>query len=128
MLLKELIEALQKLPRELHDQEVLHEIRHMHLERVTALRTFRPSDGSIRLVLVTDTPIYGLGTSSFLEPVRTVAHYPDGMGEESRRLHREYNRLVAAQARGEKNSLEIAHLTDECAVKGIVLVPGGENL
>lgn len=35
--------------------------------------------------------------------VGAATHYPDGMGEESRRLHR------------------------ECAAKGIVLVPGGEN-
>lgn len=55
-------------------------------------------------------------------------HYPPGMGEESRRLHREYNVLVAAQARGEKNGSAVVKLTDECAAKGIVLVPGGENL
>jgi hypothetical protein len=58
----------------------------------------------------------------------TWQHYPDGMGEESRRLHREYNALVAAQMRGEKNGAEVRKLTDECAAKGIVLVPGGENL
>lgn len=57
-----------------------------------------------------------------------MRNYPDGMGEESRRLHREYNALVAAQLRGEKNSAEVRRLTDECVAKGIVLVPGGENL
>ena len=55
-------------------------------------------------------------------------HYPEGMGEESRRLHREYNALVAAQLRGEKNGPAVVRLTDECAAKGITLVPGGENL
>jgi hypothetical protein len=55
-------------------------------------------------------------------------HYPFGMGEESRRLHREYDRLVSAQRDGIKNGPEIVRLTDECAAKGIVLVPGGENL
>jgi hypothetical protein len=55
-------------------------------------------------------------------------HYPEGMGEESRRLHREYNALVAAQLRGERNGAAVVKLTDECSAKGIVLVPGGENL
>ena len=55
-------------------------------------------------------------------------HYPPGMGEESRRLHREYNALVEAQRNGAKNGAEVVRLTDECAAKGIVLVPGGENL
>jgi glutamine synthetase adenylyltransferase len=55
-------------------------------------------------------------------------HYPDGMGEESRRLHREYNALVAAQLRGEKNGAAVVKLTDECAAKGIILVPNGEML
>lgn len=55
-------------------------------------------------------------------------HYPDGMGEESRRLHREYNALVEAQAKGAKNGSEVRRLTDECATKGIILVPNGENL
>lgn len=55
-------------------------------------------------------------------------HYPEGMGEESRRLHREYNALVEAQLNGAKNGAEVARLTDECAAKGIILVPGGENL
>ncbi len=55
-------------------------------------------------------------------------HYPDGMGEESRRLHREYNALVKAQLAGAKNGAEVRRLDDECAAKGIVLVPGGENL
>lgn len=45
-------------------------------------------------------------------------HYPPGAGEESRRLHREYNKLGA----------EVIKLTDECAAKGITLVPGGEHL
>ncbi len=54
-------------------------------------------------------------------------HYPEGMGEESRRLHREYNALVRAQALGVKNGAEVVKLTDECAAKGIVLVPGGEH-
>jgi hypothetical protein len=55
-------------------------------------------------------------------------HYPFGMGEESRRLHREYNRLVAAQRAGAMNGFEVRALTDECSDKGIILVPGGENL
>lgn len=55
-------------------------------------------------------------------------HYPPGMGDESRRLHREYNRLVAAQNAGARNGPEVVKLTDECAAKGIILVPGGENL
>ena len=55
-------------------------------------------------------------------------HYPPGMGEESRRLHREYNGLVQAQADGAKNGAEVRRLTDECAAKGIILVPNGENL
>jgi hypothetical protein len=55
-------------------------------------------------------------------------HYPFGMGEESRRLHREYNRLVEAQIKGAKNGAEVRRLTDECAAKRIILVPGGENL
>ncbi|HEY3256933.1 MAG TPA: hypothetical protein VGJ91_23415 [Polyangiaceae bacterium] len=59
---------------------------------------------------------------------RAPAHYPPGMGEESRRLHREYNALVAAQNAGAKNGAEVVRLTDECAAKGIILVPGGENL
>lgn len=54
--------------------------------------------------------------------------YPPGMGEESRRLHREYNALVEAQRNGAKNGPEVVRLTDECADKGIILVPGGENL
>ena len=60
--------------------------------------------------------------------VGAAAHYPPGMGEESRRLHREYNALVAAQMRGEENWADVVRLTDECAAKGIVLVPGGENM
>ncbi|HVZ89614.1 MAG TPA: hypothetical protein VHG72_21815 [Polyangia bacterium] len=59
---------------------------------------------------------------------RPTLPYPPGMGEESRRLHREYNRLVAAQAAGAKNGPDIVRLTDECAAKGIILVPGGESL
>jgi len=55
-------------------------------------------------------------------------HYPPGMGEESRRLHREYNALVEAQRLGAKNGAEVVKLTDECNAKGIILVPGGENL
>ena len=55
-------------------------------------------------------------------------HYPLGMGEESRRLHREYNKLVEAQNGGAKNGLEVQRLTDECAAKSIVLVPGGERI
>jgi len=57
--------------------------------------------------------------------VGAATHYPPGMGEESRRLHREYNALVAAQNMGAKNGLEVVRLTDECAAKGI---PGGERL
>jgi hypothetical protein len=55
-------------------------------------------------------------------------HYPFGMGEESRRLHRKYNELIEAQRRGAMNGYEVVALTDECAAKGIVLIPGGENL
>jgi hypothetical protein len=55
-------------------------------------------------------------------------HYPEGMGEESRRLHREYNALVFAQLCGARNGAEVRKLTDECAAKGIVLVPNGEYL
>ena len=55
-------------------------------------------------------------------------HYPEGMREESRRLHREYNALVMAQRDGARNGADVARLTDECAAKGIILVPGGENL
>jgi hypothetical protein len=47
---------------------------------------------------------------------------------ESVRLHWAYNRLVEAQRRGEKNGPEVVKLTDECAAKGIILVPGGERL
>jgi hypothetical protein len=60
--------------------------------------------------------------------VGAATHYPPGMGEESRRLHREYNALVAAQNAGAKNGREVVKLTDECAAKGIILVPGGESL
>ncbi len=58
--------------------------------------------------------------------VGAATHYPPGMGEESRRLHREYSVLVEAQRRGVKNGAEVVRVTDECAAKGIVLVPGGE--
>jgi deoxycytidylate deaminase len=54
-----------------------------------------------------------------------IKHYPPGMGEESRRLHREYNALVEAQRNGAKNGPEVVRLTDECAAKGIILVPAG---
>lgn len=53
---------------------------------------------------------------------------PPGMGEESRRLHREYDALVKAQEAGAKNGAEVCRLTGECAAKGIILVPGGEHL
>jgi len=66
--------------------------------------------------------------SGWSPPQPAVSHYPDGMGEESRRLHREYNALVEAQRHGANNGAEVVRLTDECAAKGIVLVPGGENL
>jgi hypothetical protein len=55
-------------------------------------------------------------------------HYPYGMGEESRRLHREYNRLVAEQRAGAKNAAEVVKITDEANAKRIILVPNGENL
>lgn len=61
-------------------------------------------------------------------PVVQPKHYLPGMGEESRRLHREYNALVEAQRNGAKNDADVRKLTDECAAKGIILVPGGENL
>lgn len=60
--------------------------------------------------------------------VGAATHYPAGMGDESRRLHREYNALVAAQALGAKNGASVVALTDEASAKGIILVPGGENL
>lgn len=60
--------------------------------------------------------------------VGAATHYPPGMGEESRRLHRAYNALEAAQRNGAKNGADVVRLTDECAAKGIVLIPGGENL
>lgn len=60
--------------------------------------------------------------------VGAATHYPPGMGEESRRLHREYNALVEAQRNGARNGADVVRLTDDCAAKGIVLVPGGENL
>lgn len=59
--------------------------------------------------------------------VGAATHYPPGMGEESRRLHREYNALVEAQLRGANNGAAVVRLTDECGAKGIILVPGGEN-
>jgi hypothetical protein len=70
-----------------------------------------------------------LVTAGF-EPPRPASqrHYPPGMGMESRRLHREYNALVEAQRNGAKNGAEVVRLTDECGAKGIILVPGGENL
>lgn len=62
-------------------------------------------------------------------PIRhPYRHYPPGMGDESRRLHRAYNALVEAQRAGVKNAVEVVRLTDECAAKGIILVPGGEDL
>lgn len=60
--------------------------------------------------------------------VGAAVHYPFGMREESQRLHREYNRLVHEQRHGAKNAAEVVRLTDECNAKGIVLVPGGEDL
>jgi hypothetical protein len=60
--------------------------------------------------------------------VGAATHYPEGMGEESRRLHCEFNRLVREQEAGAKNGAEVRKLTDECYAKGIVLVPNGENL
>lgn len=62
-------------------------------------------------------------------PPKPATHnYPPGMGEESRRLHREYNALVEAQRQGVKNGAEVVRVTDECNAKGIILVPGGEHL
>ena len=55
-------------------------------------------------------------------------HYPEGMGEESRRLHREYAALEKAQLAGAKNGADVVRLTDECTAKGIILVAGGEYL
>jgi hypothetical protein len=63
-----------------------------------------------------------------LKAAEQPKHYPNGMGEESRRLHREYNALVAAQRAGAKNGAEVVRVTDEAAAKGIILVPNGENL
>lgn len=58
----------------------------------------------------------------------TSLPYPPGMREESRRLHSEYKALIQAQSVGAQNSAEVIRLTDECARKGIILVPGGEHL
>jgi deoxycytidylate deaminase len=60
--------------------------------------------------------------------VGAATHYPEGMGEESRRLHREYNALVEARRNGANNGAFVRLVTEECAAKGIILVPGGENL
>jgi L-aminopeptidase/D-esterase-like protein len=60
--------------------------------------------------------------------VGAATHYPPGMGEESRRLHREYNVLAEAQSRGAKNAADVRRVTDECSQKGIILVLGGEYL
>ena len=60
--------------------------------------------------------------------VGAATHYPRGMGDESRRLHREYNALVEAQRYGVQNGADIVRVTDECAAKGIILIPNGENL
>ena len=38
-------------------------------------------------------------------------HYPFGMGDESRRLHREYNRLVREQEAGARNGAEVRNPT-----------------
>lgn len=54
--------------------------------------------------------------------------YPTGLGDESRRLHREYSALEAAQRAGAKNAADVIRVTDEAARLGIILVPGGENL
>lgn len=62
------------------------------------------------------------------EWVMAATHYPLGMGDESRRLHREYNALEAARRNGANNSADVIRVTDECAAKCIILVPGGENL
>lgn len=64
----------------------------------------------------------------YLHHASWVEHYPPGMGEESRRLHREYNRLVKEQLAGANNAADVVRLTDECNAKGIILVPGGEHL
>lgn len=60
--------------------------------------------------------------------VDAATHYPYGMGEKSRRLHREYNALVKAQLNGAKNSADVIRVTNECNASGIILVPGGEDL
>ena len=113
----------------------------------------RNDDGSVRIrkrtISADDAPIIAEATIPAIEWVSIVyctaggesenyqrikdlvipwKHYPTGMGDESRRLHREYNKLVEAQRNGAKNGAEVVKLTDECAAKGIVLVPGGENL
>jgi hypothetical protein len=62
------------------------------------------------------------------EAVDGPKHYPPGMQAESQRLHREYSALVEAQRNGARNGREVVALTDEANRKGIVLVPGGENL
>ena len=54
--------------------------------------------------------------------VGAATHYPLGMGEESRRLHRAYSDLLKAQLEGAKNGAEVVRLTDECAAKGIIPV------
>jgi hypothetical protein len=114
----------------------------------------RNDDGSVRIrkrtISTDDAPIIAEATIPALEWVSIASHctaggegenyqrvkdlvipfkhYPTGMGDESRRLHREYLKLVRAQEAGAKNGPEVVRLTDECAAKGIILVPGGENL
>lgn len=73
-------------------------------------------------------PDEGVVETQYKKVPPPTMHYPPGMGEESRRLHREYNVLVRAQRAGAKNGAEVVKLTDECSDKGIILVPGGEHL
>ncbi len=66
--------------------------------------------------------------SAWSPPPAWPRHCPPGMEEASRRLHREYRALIDAQNKGAQNGPEVVRLTDECAAKGIILIPGGENL
>jgi hypothetical protein len=101
---------------------------HLTIKTLEGIHEASPNDFIIRGVKGEFYPCKPDIFEATYEAVREVTHYPDGMGEESRRLHREYNALVAAQRAGAKNGAEVVRVTDEAAAKGIILVPNGENL
>lgn len=92
-------------------------------ERIRLGKNVRTDAQILEALAVADT-MEGEGRSWVDAP----RHYPLGMGEASRRLHRQYKILEAAQRAGAKNGADVARLVDECGELGIVLVPGGENL